>query len=96
MLDLKKLRMVTNFFKDKKNHNFKKKLVYNNFFFSRSVWSYDHSSFNMELSLDESIQRFTRIYGHPKNTRKAKNMRLAMIALLIVEMAALGYFLRGQ
>ena len=50
----------------------------------------------MELSLDESIQRFTRIYGHPKNTRKAKNMRLAMIALLIVEMAALGYFLRGQ
>ena len=42
------------------------------------------------------MQRFTRIYGHPKNTRKAKNMRLAMIALLIVEMAALGYFLRGQ
>ena len=49
MLDLKKLRMVTNFFKDKKIINLKKKLVYNNFFFPdqcgpmitlASTWSY--------------------------------------------------------
>ena len=47
ILNLKKFRVVTHFFKGKKFIKFFN-FIYNNNFFPRSGWSYDHSGSNVE------------------------------------------------